>query len=160
MIDPTSGAEVFWDHQVGTFTGILGQTKVGLFGGDILSVVALEVRLGVSLAGETGAILQEAMLANPYLGNKRYVSKLQFMDLFWGPDLTRVFKMARNADPAYLDLSVAVEMELFRVTNAPDGRIELSDPRTLGGLLKMAQYGLLQEPGAAARIAQGLPCPL
>ncbi len=156
MID-SSGAEVFWDHQVGTFTGIIGPFKVGLHAGAILSVAELEQALEVDLSAQTGAALQEAMLAIPYLSNKKFVTKLQFMDLFKPADLTRIYLMARNTDPNYAALSVAVQIELDRVNRAPHDQIELSDPRTLAGLSSMAQYGLIQEVGGPARIAKGIP---
>jgi hypothetical protein len=156
MIDP-SGAQVFWDYQIGTFTGILGPFKVGMYGGEILTVEALEAALGIDLSAQTGAELQEAMLAHPYLAGRKFVTKLQFMDLFKPADLTRIYLMARNTDPNYAALSVAVEIELDRVNRAPNDQIELSDPRTLAGLQAMATYGLIQEVGGPARIAKGLP---
>ncbi len=156
MVD-TSGAQVFWDYQIGTFTGILGALKVGLFGGDIVTVAALQAALGVSLSAETGAQLQQDMLAHPYTASKRFVSKLQFMDLFKPSDLGRIYAMSRNTDPNYTALSVAVEIELDRVNRAPNDQIELSDPRTLTGLLAMQTYGLITEVGGADRISKGLP---
>jgi hypothetical protein len=146
MLDQ-SGAEVFWDHQVGTFTGIYGAIKVGLAGGEILTVDALEAAIGVDLSASTGAALQEAMLAHPYLANKRFVSKLQFMDLF-GPWLINIYTAAKS--------SVAVAIELDRVNRAPHDQIELTDPRTIAGLQKMEDNGLIG-PGDAQRISKGLP---
>jgi hypothetical protein len=157
MIDSTSGAEVFWDHQIGTFTGILGPLKVGLSGGDILTIGALQTALGVNLSAETGAELQQNMLAHPYLGSKKFVTKLQFMDLFKPADLARIYAMARNSDPAYMQLSIGVQIELDRVNRAPNDQIELSDPRTLAGLQSMQTYGLIQEVGGALRISKGIP---
>lgn len=154
MIDP-SGAEVHWDYQIGTFTGQLGELRVGLFGGDILTVADLQARLGIQLSAETGADLQAAYLAAPFMGNKRFASKLQFMDLFRPADLTKIYKMARNTDPAYLALSIAVQIELDRVDRAPNDQIELSDPRTLAGLGAMEQYGLITV-GDAERISKGI----
>lgn len=156
MIDINSGAVVQWDYQIGTFTGQLGALRVGLFGGDIATVAELQARLGVTLSAETGAELQESYLAAPYTANKRFVSKLQFMDLFRPADLTKIYAMARNTDPAYLALSVAVSIELDRVNRAPKDQIELSDPRVVAGLAKMEQYTLISA-GDATRIAQGLP---
>jgi hypothetical protein len=156
MHDP-SGAQVFWDYQIGTFTGILGQLTVGRAGGDILTVAKLETLLGVSLSADTGARLQEDMLAHPYAGNKRFVSKLQFMDLFKPSDLARIYAMSRNTNPDYAQLSIGVQIELDRVNRAPNDQIELSDARTLAGLQSMQTYGLITEPGGAERISKGIP---
>lgn len=147
MLDP-SGAEVFWDHQIGTFTGILGALRVGLYGGHLLTVAALETALGVSLSAASGAALQEQLLAAPYLAQKRFVSKLQFMDLFRPESLVNIYNAAK--------VSVEVQIELDRVNRAPNDQIELSDPRTFGGLQRMELGGLIPA-GDALRISKGLP---
>jgi hypothetical protein len=155
MIDQ-SGAEVFWDHQIGTFTGILGGLKVGLSGGSILTVSALEAALGVVLAAQTGADLQEAMLAHPWMGNKRFVTKLQFRKLFRPNDLEKIYDVVRSSDPIYKVLSIKVQIEMENVNAASEDRVDLSDPDTLSGLLKMEQYQLITA-GDAQRISKGLP---
>lgn len=146
MIDP-SGAEVFWDYQLGTYTGILNGLKVGLFGGDITAVTVLEERLGIALSASTGAALQEQFSLEPYLANKLFVSKLQFMDLFLPSDLERIYTTAKTV--------VAVQIELDRVNRSSNDQIELTDPRTIAGLAKMEAMGLIQEVGGAARILRG-----
>jgi hypothetical protein len=156
MIDE-SGAEVFWDYQIGTFTGIHNSLKVGLAPGDILTVSELEQALSIDLSAQTGASLQEDLLAHPYMGNKKFVSKLQFMDLFKPDDLVRIYAMARNTDQAFAQLSIRVQIELDRVNRAPNDQIELSDPRTLAGLQSMQFYGLITEVGGALRISKGTP---
>lgn len=147
MIDP-SGAVVFWDYQIGTFSGAYQDQNVGLYAGHITSVAALEAALGVTLSAETGAALQEDMLKAPFLGNRLYCTKLQFMDLFQPASLEAIYTAAKTY--------VAVQIELDRVNRAPNDRIELSDPRTLAGLLRMEATGLVP-PGDALRISKGLP---
>lgn len=147
MLDP-SGAEVFWDYQIGTFTGIHGPFKVGVYGGQILTVAALEAALGVDLSAATGAQLQEDMMARPFTGGKQHVSKLQFMDLFRPADLEKIYTAAKSV--------VAVQIELDRVNRAPHDQIELSDPRTMAGLQKMEASGLITA-GDAERISKGTP---
>jgi hypothetical protein len=142
------GAEVFWDYQIGTFTGIRNGVKVGVSGGDILSVALLEQRLGVSLGASAGAQLQQDMLAHPYEGHKRYVSKLQFMDLFRPADLEKIYTVAKS--------SVAITIALDRVNRAPNDQIELTDTRTISQLTQMEAGGLIS-PGDADRITKGLP---
>jgi hypothetical protein len=155
MLDP-SGAQVFWDYQIGTFTGFIGQFKVGRYGGEILTVNALETSLGVILAAQTGADLQEAMLAHPWLGGKRFVTKLQFRKLFRPNDLEKIYDVVRSSDPLYKVLSIKVQIEMENVNAASEDRVDLSDPDTLSGLLKMEQYQLITA-GDAQRIAKGLP---
>jgi hypothetical protein len=145
--DP-SGAEVWWDQQIGTFMGQLGDLKVGNYAGEILTVSALEQALGVSLSADTGAQLGTAASASPYTANKRYVSKLQFMDLFRPGDLIKIYDAAK--------LSSAVQIQLDRVNRAPDDRIELTDPRVMTGLIQMEALGLLTA-GDADRIQKGIP---
>lgn len=148
MKDPKSGAEVSWDYSIGTFTGALGDVRVGLSSGDIVTVAALETALGVTLSASVGAALQEQMMAAPYLGNRRYVSKLQFMDLFRPVELEKIYDAAK--------VSSSVQIELDRVTRAPKDEIELTDPRTLAGLQKMEAAGLITL-GDADRISKGIP---
>lgn len=147
-IQDPSGAVVWWDHQVGTFMGQLAGLKVGNSAGEILTVVTLEQALGVTLSAATGAQLQEAYIGSPSQAAKRFVSKLQFMDLFRPTDLERIYDAAK--------VSSAVQIELDRVDRAPEGRIELTDPRTLAGLIKMEQAHLLTA-GDAVRIQKGIP---
>jgi hypothetical protein len=148
MTDEPSGAEVAWDYQLGTFTGALGALRVGRFGGDIVTVGALEQRLGVALSAETGAALQQDYLAAPYLAARRYVSKLEFMDLFSPASLQAIYTAAR--------VDVAVQIELDRVDRAADNRIELTSPRTRAGLQQMEAAHLI-DAGDAERISKGIP---
>lgn len=147
MIMSQSGVKVAWDYQVGTFTGQLGDLRVGLFAGEILTVSDLETALGVVLTAQEGADLQEAYLAHPYTALQRPVSKLEFMDLFRPDDLIKIYTAAKS--------SVDVQIQLERMRNAPGDTIDLNDLRTLNNLQMLEAVGLLTK-GDADRISKGV----
>ena len=148
MITDASGAKVGWDYQVGTFIGEFGGVRVGKFGGDVRTIVDLEARLGVSLSQDTKVCLMELYSDNPPKTERVFVSKLQFMDLFREDDLVKIYDAAK--------VSSAVQIELDRVTRAPNDEIELTDVRTMKGLQNMEAAGLIRA-GDADRIKKGIP---
>jgi hypothetical protein len=147
MKDRKTGAEVQWDYQIGTFTGALGNARVGLSSGEIVTVPALETALGVTLSASVSAALQEQMEAAPYMDNKRFVSKLQFMDLFRPADLVKIYDAAKT--------SSAMKIALDRVDRAPNDQVELTDQRTITQLNELEAGGFIQS-GDADRISKGI----
>lgn len=156
MIKDSSGAEVGWDWQLGTFSAVNGGVVFGTFGQQYQTIEQLEAALGVRLSAESKEYLVDAKAANPYAAPRRTVTKLQFMSLFRPADLHKIYKTARGGAGIPEDLSIAVQIALDRVDRAEGNLVDLEAPETIQGLVDMEAAGLLQQ-NDANRIKKGLP---
>lgn len=152
MRDTNTGAEVSWDWQLGTFTGVVpGQPTRRA-----ASIDELEAQLGSLLDADTRAYLAEMKVLYPHTSVKRTVTKLQFMALFRPDDLFKIYRTARGGVGINETLSITVQIALARVDRASNDTIDLDDPDTVKGLVDMETYQLIAA-GDAERIKKGLP---
>jgi hypothetical protein len=151
MRDTSSGAEVSWDWQLGTFTGVVpGHVYRAA------TIEELETLLGATLSPEARAYLIDMKQGNPFVAPKRTVTKLQFMALFRPDDLDKIYLAALGGEPYPPLLTVRVRQALDRVDRAEGNMVDLMAPETAGGLTAMEGAGLITA-GDAERIKKGLP---